>query len=1317
MRKTSFNHITACLAFILMSVTALARPVRMFDAEQLSSNLVTSICQDGMGYLWIGTEYGLNKFDGVYVTQYYSDDTRPETLDDDIIRHVMAGRDGSVWVITNLGVQRYNALADSFESVSFGSGGTANVNDLLQTPEGKVLLLHAQEGVFELDGMKALPMDDVNRHLAAECDNMYYDSKGRLWIAYKDRGLLMIDTHTMEPRLFDMGVFGVSRVADIVEDVSGRLVVATYTSLQQFNENTLDFETVVSFPRNQITCLFSSRSGKMLVGTSGSGIWEADFGNASLQPFILAGAEDIDLSSAKVYTCAEDREGNCWLGCYQKGVVGISVKETAFSFLPLKRIQGNNGAMLRYVFSDRRGRTCVCQERGGVKVIDNEGQALAQWMGGYTVMTLKEDADGIFWAGTYRDGLFRIDPDTGHEKWVEQSGRRRISSITWDKEGNIYAAVFGEGLSSYSPDGFDERPLGGGSLALTNPYLNTIFTDSDGLVWIGHYYGIDVYDPSTDSLLDLGVPEALRPAVVYQIGQSPYDGSVWVGSNKGFFQYHTQGEEKGRWRRFTTSEGLPNNIVNSFAICPDGTIWAGTYRGLAQIDTIGRFTRYYRGDGLQEWSYLRGVSAISPDGEVFLGNQNGITHFLPGTIHRDSFKEGITLTAMRLGDSFVNASSLSGGKSIITGALEKAEEITVSYQDNTFSLRFSPMDFRDPQSIHYEFRFADEARDQWYQTESGRSEIFFSHLSPGRHALIVRAYDNGVYSPEKQILINVRPPWYRTWWAYICYILLILGIIALWQLNYRSRKQAETNEDKIKFFVDISHELRSPLTLIKSPLSQLLASDHDAQTTRALRNMERNTNRLLALTNQILSLRKMEKGQMTLHYAETALADFVSDICHDYEFQAEKRKVTLNFTDEASGLKVWIDRDNFDKVVTNLINNAIKYTGENGVIDVTVREGADCRSAELLVSDNGPGIEEAQLKRIFDRFYQTSARPAAGQMSYGIGLNLTQKIVALHGGSISAHNRADVQGSVFAVRLPLGSGHLPQDQLVGEEYFGVQAAPSRSLPVTDVAAPRKARKKTTYRIAVVDDDDEIRSFLETELGETYHVFSYPDGQKALEGIVENVPDLVVSDVMMPATDGVELLKRLKSSTVTSHIPVILLTTKTEHESRIKGLEEGADAYVDKPFNLEELETRISGLIANRVRMKGKFSGVQEQQDTVRQIQLKGNDASLMEKIMKAVNERLDDSEFNVEALADTVGLSRVQLHRRVKEITGITVGEFIRNIRLQQAARLLEEGDTTVSQVTYAVGFANPTHFSSAFKKHFGVTPSEYLSKHQNKRS
>ena len=1337
-----FRRILPGLLAFLCTLAAQALPIRFYDAEVLSSNQITCLCQDQQGYIWIATEYGLNKFDGVHVTQYYNDDSDSRSLSDNIVRKVMTSGDGTLWVVTNIGVQCYNRMTDDFETVLFGESREANVNDILETSDGRVWLLSAENGLYEAGGdLRARPVEAVHRrlNLRGNADNMYLDRKGRLWVSYEEGELQMIDLRSGKSRYFEELPRGNNRAVDIIEDGDGRLTVLTYSGLLRLNERTQRLETVVSYPRNAVHRIYKNQRGELLVGMSGSGLWLADFGQRALTQIRDVDTDAFHLETSKVHAYLEDRGGNHWVGCYQRGVLFVSARPAAFRYMPLSGIEGSNGLVLRSVYADSRRHLYICQEKGGMADISEQGRRLRHWMGNHTVTTVYETPQYMFWVGTYRDGLFRLDPQTGREEPMPLTANQRVSSVTQDRQGNLYTAVFSDGLHSYTPDGKTERALCKGKLQLHNPYLNTLFTDKQGRVWIGHYYGIDVYDPATDRLVDVGIPAALRPAIVYAIGQSPRDNAVWVGTNKGLFRYHSPagepagtedspaGEpagtgasgERGQWRRFTVKDGLPNDIVCGFVITADGTVWLSTYRGLGQLSPDGHVTRYYRGNGLQEWSYLRGVYARSTAGEVIFGNQDGITCFSPDKIVKDAFSRGITLTGMRLGDADVHAGTLSGDKPIISKPLDMTDDITVAYTDNTFSLRFSSMDFRDPQNVHYEFRFEGEADNQWYQTESGRSEIYFSHLSVGSHKLQVRAYDNGVYSPVKTLTLQVSPPWYRTWGAYLFYLILLAGIVALWWRNYWNRRQAETNEEKIKFFVDISHELRSPLTLIKSPLDQLLRVTRDPAQTRALRNIERNTNRLLTLTNEILSIRKIEKGQMQMRFAETPLGEFVGDICHDYDYQAGRRQLTLTFENKAGDMAVWIDRDHFDKVVTNLLGNAMKYVQEGGEVTVTVRLTADGH-AELSVRDNGPGIDEAQLRKVFERFYQASARPAGGQMSYGIGLNLTQKIVALHKGAITARNRTDGPGSEFIVRLPLGNGHLPKEQLADSEYHTAEPAQEDTPtgePAGTVASgkPRRARRKTPYSVAVVDDEEEIRTFLQTELGESYRVATYADGQKALEGIVDTVPDLVISDVVMPRMDGLELLKRLKASTTTSHIPVILLTTRTEHESRVEGLEEGADAYVDKPFNLEELEARIASLIANRMRMKGKFSGIQEQEDTVRKIELKGNDAALMEKIMKAVNTRLDDSDFNVEALADEVGLSRVQLHRRMKELTGITVGEFIRNLRLQQAAKLLAAGDTTVAQVTYAVGFSNPTHFTSAFKKHFGVTPSEYMAKHKGK--
>ncbi|MBQ9357858.1 MAG: helix-turn-helix domain-containing protein [Prevotella sp.] len=1305
---------TVCL-LLPVAVAAMALPVRMYDADQLSSNLITSLCQDSQGYIWIGTEYGLNKFDGARFTHYYNDDTREKTLADNMVWRLLADRNSGIWVQTNRGVQYYDPLTDSFTTVTTDSGEPVKINDMLQANDGRVWLLRPRDGIWEVTAgnLKAKPMATINSHLRQQEDatEIYLDSKERLWVAYSSSGVQMTDLRTGASTDFEFPQSS-QRAVDIAEDERQRLTVVTYSAVLQLNEQTKRFETVAEFTQKAVHRLYHDNMGHLLMGTSGSGLWTIDTEGRSVNPVSDVKLNGHSLSGERVQAYLHDRNGNQWIGCHRRGMLMVAGKPDSFHFLPISSMDSNNGNVLRAVFADSRHHVYVCQERGGITRISTSGRAEGHWLDDHTVTTMYEAEPGVFWVGTFRNGLFMLNTETGREQWIPLTGTGRISSITRDRQGNIYTAVFGDSLHSYTPDGLTERILGDGHLTLTNRYLNTLFTDRDGLIWIGHYYGIDVYDPATGRLVDTGVPPALRPAIVYAICQTP-DGAVWVGSDKGLFRHDAGSGVQEPWRQFTTHDGMPNNMVCSLTALPDGTLWVSTYRGLARMAPDGTFTNYYRGNGLKEWSYLRGVSSLTAGGDVVLGHFNGITWFNPADIVADEFGQDIMLTGMHLGNDDVNATTLSGGRQVIKGKLETATDITVGYYDNTFSLHFSTMDFRDTENMHYEYRFTDEPKDVWHQTETGASDIFFTHLAAGKHYLQVRACDNGIYSPLKTLTLNVTPPWYRSTAAYIVYLLLIAAMVALWWRSYLHRRQAEINEEKIRLFVDLSHELRSPLTLIKSPLEELLSTEHDSKKRRALHNMKRNTRRLLTLVDQILSIRRIEKGQLKLRYAETPLGEFVGDICHDFDYLAEQRNIRLCFSDEAPDMTVWIDGENFDKVVSNLVGNAFKYVDDGGRIDVTVSRTDDGK-ALLCVSDNGQGIDEAQLKNIFDRFYQASARTSAGQMGYGIGLNLTQKLVAMHGGTVSASNRQDGQGAVFTVLLPLGCSHLPEDSLLHTSPTS-PTPPTIPTTLTDTPLPHRIRKKTSYHIVVVDDDDELRQYLKTELGQYYHVRAYADGEKALSAIVDVVPDAVVSDVVMPGMDGFQLLKRLKANSVTSHVPVVLLTSKDDHSSRIAGLDSGADAYIGKPFSLDELTAQIGTLIANRQRARRKYSGEQQQLEASREIEIKGNDELLMERIMKAVNENLDDSDFNVEALAEAAGLSRVQLHRRMKDMTGMTVSEFIRNLRLQHAAKLLAKGDVNVSQVTYATGFSSPAHFSTAFKKIFGVTPTEYISRHASK--
>ena len=581
----------------------------------------------------------------------------------------------------------------------------------------------------------------------------------------------------------------------------------------------------------------------------------------------------------------------------------------------------------------------------------------------------------------------------------------------------------------------------------------------------------------------------------------------------------------------------------------------------------------------------------------------------------------------------------------------------------------------------------------WVRNPQGINVIQLSHLQPGVYPIQVRARSGDLCSDTKTITIEVTPPWYRTTLAYFLYLLALIALVGFMAYSYRRRANRQMDEEKMKFLINATHDIRSPLTIILSALKKIKTESNPAVDT-----IEHNAQRILNLVNQILDVRKIDKQQMQLHCQQTDIVAFTEGVCRMFDFSAKERNIQFSFIHEnLDHLDAWIDRTQFDKVISNLLSNAFKYSNDGGEVTVSVGQMEDGRGKmfELSVTDNGVGIDDDSLKHIFDRFYQGSNSRRMHIDGTGIGLNLCKMIVAMHHGTIEAHNRTDEKGSVFTVRLPLGKDHLKPEELETQTEI--------------VQVSRTKTSSSKYRVLIVDDDLEMARYVSTELGRYYKFGICPNGKEGLKELLTNEYDVVVSDVMMPEMDGFTMLRMVKTNINISHIPVIMLTSKADVANRLEGLERGADAFLAKPFDMEELHMVIENLVQSRLRLKGKYSGAQQAQaEKVEQPEVRGNDEVLMERIMKCINKNISDSDFNVERLTQEVGISRVQLHRKMKELTGISTSEFIRNIRLEQAARLLKEQKINVTQVAYTVGFSNLAHFSTIFRKHFGVAPSEY---------
>ena len=892
-------------------------------------------------------------------------------------------------------------------------------------------------------------------------------------------------------------------------------------------------------------------------------------------------------------------------------------------------------------------------------------------------------------------------------------GHFNIRGIVEDRHENLYVAVTGKGVLRYDVRTGEGRFLQGGPFRENN-WVASVFCDSQGRIWFGHFGMVSCYDTRTGRFLDLPFSPEIKSSSFYAFAEGD-DHAIWMATRGGLVCYDPSG---GGYSVMTAAQELPDDFVCGVVKDGKGDLWCSTMKGISHIDRETRkVTNYYAGNGLQENFYLEGRCTRGKDGVVYFGGGKGITSFNPGTMRPAGLDAAPVITDMYIYDKRVNMQTRSGDTPIVEEAVVHATDFHLAYSDNTFTFVLSTMDYRDAGSVFYEYRLK-EFGEGWNRTQPGGNRIQYHHLAPGDYTLQVRACENGTHSPVKSVRVHVASPWYLTWIAKVCYTLLILGAAYLLFIAVRRKQREKIGEMKLQFFINIAHEIRSPLTLILAPLEKLMQKDNDAETGKQLSAIRYNADRILNLLNQLLDVRKIDKGQMRLHCVETDMKCFLADLLEVFSEQAKQKGICLTADWEENLPSVWIDPRNFDKVLVNLLMNALKYTPKGGSIVVRVQVGSDSRRPdarpeymEISVSDTGKGLNEKELKRIFERFYQGDANRDSASLGFGIGLNLCQLLVKLHHGTIFAENRKDTRGSRFVVRLPLGCGHLRKEEMEAETAETDVPAHGHIPAGTVVPTGEKAeRHRTNYRVLVIDDDEVLRDFLQENLSAGYRVDTASDGEAGWRKVLSGLPDIVVSDVLMPGMDGIQLLKELKRNPNTNHIPVILLTSQVEFADRMEGLAQGADGYLGKPFRLEELDALISNLMANRLRLKGKFSGSQAQEGTVAPVELPNSDEVLMGRIMKVVNGNLGNPKLNVEMLAKETGMSRTQLHRRIKDLTGMTAADFIRNLRLRQAARLLKtDKRLTVTEIAYATGFASQSHFSTLFKKQYGVTPTEYV--------
>lgn len=1307
------KHIAAVVILAIMSaVGAYAQTARVFGTEHaLSSSLINQLYQDRNGMMWVTTEDGLCRYDGNKFTTYRHAPGDPTSLCNNFVKSLFEDDLGNLYVCTRRGIQVYDPDTDSFsERLTEADGKTlqSSVETIVRRNADEYWIVGDSVRRFSADDRVIRPIPPLGERLQ-DMHCTIVDAAGNIWMSKNELGLYRVAPDNSLKRYF--GAINDPAVSSMTIGKDGLLYAGTTAGmLMRYDRDVDRFDILTPTTDKEIKWLYTDYNGDIVQASDGDGIIVYSPASGTQQRFNF-GNPDIEAGQDKTHCAIRDADNNIWIGLYQTGVVMIPERPNSFGYIGHKSMATN-----------LIGRNCVssiCRDHTGTLWVGVDNDGLYALTPGYAQskhlvnkdiavpMSIFEDSKHNLWVGTYLHGASIVDRNTGAARRIDFTGATDrpancCFAFTEDRDHNVWLGMLNSGLFRYSLD--EGRLVDYAWRNRIDPWVGALYySPKTNSLYVGTYSGVQIVD--NVSLADPKVTTLFSEDVIYSIDEGP-DGDIWLATTNGLLRYHPA---DGSSKRYNTANGLNNNTV--YALRHDGHyVWASLSSGLTRFDPdTEAFSNFLVDDGLQANEFYKNAAFRDSDGHLYFGGPGGVTHFNP----RDITAPGRRWTP-RLAGLYLHGAPARTGRSIY-----EASEFHLASDENSLSIEFGTRELGRPLSVVFAYSLDGK---NWEMLPAGSNIVNFHNLSPGRHTLAFKSIDNRTESAVRTASIFIAAPWYATPWTKALVATALLVLVwwgaRVWRMRMRHRAEMrdlvhaeQLNEARLQSFVNISHEIRTPMSLVISPLQKLLASDTDTGRRREYGLILRNAKRILRLIDELMDLRKIEKHQMELQLTDTALVPFVADIRDTFAQVSADKQIELNFHCDEPDITAPIDTANFDKILMNLLSNAVKYTPAGGRIDIDVARSGD--NVELAVTDTGIGIPDADKARIFERFYQAHGNRAGGT---GVGLHLTHLLVTLHRGTLTVADNPEGRGTRFTITIPATADTSTSSRKADEIFPGAQPVSGvqplsdiKTLLVPDLDEPEGDRPRTAEgRILVAEDDAEIRRYLEQELGRRYRVDSCSDGGEAIDMIFASPPDLILSDVMMPVVNGLDLTRHIKQNINLNHIPIVLLTAMTRDEDNIKAIEAGADDYITKPFNIEVLRTKIAGLLARYRSLKNRYSGNQEFDDKIDPIDVKSNDEKLMNRIMAVLNRDIANPELTVEQLASEVGLSRVHLHRRLKALTNQSPRDFIRNTRLRQAARLLAEKKLSVSEVADLTGFSNAGSFTTSFKKLYGLTPGEY---------
>lgn len=1306
----------------------------------LSCNYVSSMALDKRGFIWIATEEGLNRFDGLgYVTFYKGAEGNGLTgnelnclLDDDT--------DPVMWIGTQrFGLNAYNYATGEFTYYRHAPGdpssiSTDDVTGLFHAGDGNIWVSTYWKGVNLLDKKSGKFTHYDTGNVKGLPDNCVWcvadDGNGRLYVGHARHGLSVIDLNTRTAvshrhDAADPHSIAGDEVRCIYRDRAGRIWVGTNNGLDLFNPGDGSFThfTDNGRKRHSIFDIREMHDGRLWVATEFGGVAIINYymlgftdGGLLTAPveYITKGYGDSYISGSSVRCMVADSYGNVWLGLYGEGVDLLTFSQPQFNQTGYKPYDTAAGLTTKSVLSlclDKKGNIYVGTDGGGVNILDKTGRrtgVIPVGKNGSVQAALRDSKDRL-WFGCFNDGAY-IYTGGRLERTHAIKEHTDVRAFYEDKDGSMWIAT-SSGIYVTDGDGQSVKR----HYDVPGNLVRSIVRDGNGRIWVATFgNGLLIYSPGMKLLESYNTGKGFTSNTVNQIMRGS-DGRMWVCTAEGLVSFAAGAG--GKYTAYGSGNNLANLHIRSVAEDRHGNIWVSTNKGVScKRKGSEKFVNWSYDDNIPEGNFLAQSVATGNDGKIYFGSNSGLCYFSPDSVLAAKVSPPPVITRLMVYNPENERDSI---VSIIG-----REEVRLSYMQNTFSIGFSPHNFAIRREVEFSYKM-EGMEPEW--TTTTQHDVTFHNLAPGKYRLKVRCrLHNQPWSKKvAEITVVVESPWWLSWWAKLAYIVMaacLLYVVLRFYNHtihlrylYEADKKNHDNEtrlnnERIKFYTNITHELRTPLTLIIGPLRDLLENKALPDSMRnSIKVVHASAMRLNDLVSKLLEFRKMETGNRHLLVGRGNIVAVIREMCSKYCELDKKGNVDIIFKSSQEIINVYFDREVINVIVDNLVSNAVKYT-ESGciVISVSLVDGdkKPGKYVEIAVTDTGHGISADALPHIFDRYYQEHGPHQAS--GTGIGLSLVKSMVELHEGTIDVESKPGA-GSAFKVRLD-----------ADKTYDKAEHRKSYDTPVgyTLKEQPKLTEDYSEHKktMLIVEDNRDICRYIADSFSDEFEIITAENGREGLDAAYKHMPDIIISDIMMPYMSGTKMCKRLKADIRTSHIPIILLTAKESMESKEEGYESGADSFITKPFVRSLIASRVSNLLRQRKMLAQAYNitgtdnrhAIQEKRSILRDA-LSKIDREFLDRIDEHIKEHIQNDQIDVDNLAEGMNISTSTLYRKIKALTGLSPNEYIRKLRMTYAENLLLEGKFTIKEVGYRVGMNTTAYFRKCFKEEFGETPSEYL--------